>query len=100
MWFYNDIVLYWGGYGICFDGGGVFLGNFNYNIYNNIIFNISSSSIGVWGILEIGENYDNSLINVENNIVDGIIFFVEVNKFYVGIKLFNNISCELKIVGY
>ncbi len=100
VWSYNDTAPHWGGYGIRFDGGGAPLGNSNYNIHNNIVFNTSSSSIGVWGIPETGENYDNSLINVENNTVDGTILLAEANKSHAGTKLLNNISRELKTVGH
>ena len=100
VWSYNDTAPHWGGYGIRLDSGGAPLGNSNYNIHNNTIFNTSSSSIGVWGIPDTGDNYDESLINIENNTVDGTILLAESNKSHAGTKLLNNISNELKTVGH
>ncbi|MCL2931601.1 MAG: DUF1565 domain-containing protein [Trichodesmium sp. MAG_R03] len=100
VWSYNDTAPHWGGYGIRFDGGGAPLGNSNYNVHNNTIFNTSSSSIGVWGIPDTGDNYNETLINIENNTVDGTILLAEANKSHAGTKLLNNISNELKTVGH
>ena len=63
VWGYKDTVQHWGGYGIRLDGGRGAQGNSNCDIHNNIVFNTSSSSIGIWGIPRSGDNYDDSLIN-------------------------------------
>jgi len=97
---YNDTAPHWGGYGIRLDAGGAPLGNSNYSIHDNIIFNTSSSSIGIWGILETAENSDDTLIYLKNNTVDGTILLAEARNSLAGTTILYNISDELETVGH
>ncbi len=100
VWSYNDTAPHWGGYGIRLDAGRAPLGNSHYTIHDNIVFNTSSSSIAVWGILETAENSDDTLINVHNNTVDGRILLAEARNSLAGTTILHNISSELKSVGH
>ena len=96
----KDEIEHWGGYGIRLDGGGGKKGVSNCKIHNNVVFNTTTSSIGIWGIPDTGDNYENNLIYVFNNVVDGIILLAEANKSFQGTKITNNVSIAINTVGY
>ena len=96
----KDNIEHWGGYGIRLDGGGGKNGISNCKIHNNVIFNTTTSSIGIWGIPKTGDNYENTLIHVFNNVVDGIILLAEASKSFQGTKKTNNVSAGINTVGY
>ena len=95
-----DDIEHWGGYGIRLDGGGGKKGISNCKIHNNVVFNTTTSSIGIWGVPDTGDNYENTLIYVFNNVVDGIILLAEANKSFQGTKITNNVSVAINSVGY
>ena len=96
----KDDVEHWGGYGIRLDGGGGKNGISNCRIHNNVVLNTTTSSIGIWGIPDTGDNYNNSLVSVFNNVVDGIILLAEANKSFQGTKITNNVASGINSVGY
>ena len=96
----KDNIEHWGGYGIRLDGGGGKKGVSNCKIHNNVVLNTTTSSIGLWGIPETGDNYNNSSIFVFNNVVDGIILLAEANKSFQGTTITNNVASGIKSVGY
>lgn len=77
----KDTIEHWGGYGIRLDGGGGKKGVSNCKVHNNVVLNTTTSSIGIWGVPDTGDNYMNTLIHVFNNVVDGIILLAEANKY-------------------
>lgn len=96
----KDDIEHWGGYGIRLDGGGGKKGVSNCKIHNNVVLNTTTSSIGIWGVPDTGDNYMNTLIYVFNNVVDGIILLAEANKSFQGTKITNNVSVAINSVGY
>ena len=96
----KDTIEHWGGYGIRLDGGGGKKGVSNCKIYNNVVLKTTSNSIGIWGIPDTGDNYNNSFVLVFNNVVDSTILLAEANKSFQGTKITNNVAFNIHSVGY
>jgi hypothetical protein len=96
----KDDIEHWGGYGIRLDGGGGKNGVSNCKVNNNVVFSTTTNSIGIWGVPETGDNYQNTLIHVFNNVVDGVILLAEARKSFQGTKITNNVASGIDTVGY
>ena len=77
----NKSQKHYGGKGIRFDSGKTQLGNSNYIIHDNIVYNTNSHSIVIWGLQDSHLNYKNANINVYNNTVESKIFVVNRDDF-------------------
>lgn len=99
-WAYLDNTKHNGGTGIRLDSGASPLGNSNYKIHNNIVFNTSTkNSIAIWGLTPDNPNYNNAQIDVEHNTLDSnILLFDADQRSLAGITARNNLASKYELV--
>ncbi len=100
VWAYLDNTQHNGGTGIRLDSGGSPLGNSNYKIHNNIVFNTSTrNSIAIWGLTPDNPNYGNAQIDVSNNTLDNsILLFDGDGRSHAGTTVRNNLAVKYELV--
>jgi hypothetical protein len=100
VWAYLDNTQHHGGAGIRLDSGGSPLGNSNYQIHDNIVFNTSTkNSIAIWGLTSNNPNYGNAQIDVYNNTLDSnILLFDADGRSHAGTILTNNLADRYQLV--
>ncbi|WP_206756761.1 right-handed parallel beta-helix repeat-containing protein [Planktothricoides raciborskii] len=100
VWAYLDNTQHNGGAGIRLDSGGSPLGNSNYKIHDNIVFNTSTrNSIAIWGLTPGNPNYGNAQIDVSNNTLDNsILLFDADGRSHAGTIVRNNLAVKHELV--
>ncbi len=89
---YRAAPIHYGGKGIRLDAGGSRLGNSNYEIHDNIVYDTTGDSIVIWGLQENQPNYGNAKNYVENNTVESIRLTDKENYDFAGTVVKNNIA--------
>jgi hypothetical protein len=98
VWAYLDNTQHNGGAGIRLDSGGSPLGNSNYKIHDNIVFNTSKDSMAIWGLTPDHPNYRNAQINVYHNTLErNILLFDGDLRSTAGSIVRNNLAAQYQL---